>query len=282
MDYLKAVILAVVEGITEFLPISSTGHLILVEAPLRLSDPGFARAFMVIIQFPAILSVVCYFWGELWPGRRATPENTAHTLRIGPLALAYEPRIISVWFKVVAGFMPAAVLGLLLNDLIEGHLLYPLPVAIALLTGGVLLIVIERRGHNPRFLNVHAFTYTTAVLIGCFQCLAMVPGTSRSAATIIGGMLLGASRPAAAEFSFFLAIPTMLGACTVSLAKHGLSFTTQQWALLAVGSVMSFIVAYVSIAFLMHYIRRHDFQLFGWYRIVLAAVVIALLTAGLM
>lgn len=281
MDFVKAVILAVVEGITEFLPISSTGHLILVEDYLTLGDdPAAAKAFMVIIQFPAILSVVAYFWHDLWPLRRTTSAVDGHVRRAGPLPLAYDARIMLLWIKVAVAFLPAAVLGLVFKDFIEDHLLSPTVVACALITGGAVLIAIERTRRTERFAGVHEITFGAAFFIGVFQCLAMIPGTSRSAATIIGGMLLGARRPAAAEFSFFLAIPTMLGATAVSLAKHGLSFTPHQWAVLATGSAVSFLVAYASIAFLMNYIRRHDFTVFGWYRIALGALVLAVFALG--
>jgi undecaprenyl-diphosphatase len=278
VDYLIAVILAIVEGFTEFLPISSTGHLIIAEAFLKLGDdPAFARAFFVVIQFPAILSVVVYFWAVLWPFRRLNTEGAS---RLGRLPIAWDARTMLLWCKVATAFLPAAVLGLLFNDFIEGYLLYPLPVGIMLIVGGVVLIIIERRNAGGRMASVHEIGFTTAALIGCFQCIAMVPGTSRSAATIIGGMLLGLKRPAAAEFSFFLAIPTMLGAFVLSLAKHGLGFTAHQWALLMVGSVVSFLVAYASIAFLMRYIQRHDFSAFGWYRIVVGTAVLVLIYVG--
>lgn len=278
MDYLIAVVLAVIEGVTEFLPISSTGHLIIAEAFLKLGDdPAFAKAFFVIIQFPAILAVVFFFWSTLWPLRR--PDDPS-AFRLGALPVAWDARTMLLWCKVAAGFMPAAVLGLIFNDVIEGYLLYPLPVGIMLIVGGIALILIERRNSGGRIESVHDIGFGTAVLVGFFQCLAMVPGTSRSAATIIGGMLLGLKRPAAAEFSFFLAIPTMLGAFTLSMAKHGLGFSAHQWGLLAVGSAVSFLVAYGSIAFLMRYIQRHDFSAFGWYRIVVGTAVLALIYVG--
>ena len=261
MVFLKAVLLAVVEGVTEFLPISSTGHLILFDEWVSLSaDRDFSNAFMVMIQLPAILSVVVYFWKDLWPfsgDRRAVR---------GKLIL---------WTKIAAACVPAAVLGLLFDDAIEAYLLRPLPVAVALLVGGVILIFVERGKRTHRFETIADITFPLAVFIGMFQCLAMIPGTSRSAATIIGAMVLGASRVAAAEFSFFLAIPTMLGATLLTTAKHGLGFTPQQWAVLAVGSAVSFAVAYGVIAGLMTYIRRHDFRVFGYYRIALGLLVIA-------
>lgn len=265
MDFINAILLAVVEGITEFLPISSTGHLILVEQYLSFSDNGkFADAFMVIIQLPAILAVVVYFWKELWPWGKG--QDT--------------PRILRMWCKIVVAFLPAAVIGLLLHDYIEQLLGSVLVVALALMVGGVILVAIERRDHKVHVDDAENLSFKTAFFIGCFQCLAMIPGTSRSAATIIGAMLLGTSRVVAAEFSFFLAIPTMLGATTLTLVKQGLTFTGHQWALLAAGSGVSFVVAYGVVAGLMRFVQHHRFTLFGWYRIVLSAIVLAGLLMG--
>ena len=260
MIYLKAILLAVVEGITEFLPISSTGHMILVDEYVKLTeDKAFADAFMVIIQFPAILAVVLYFLRELWPFVRDKEETKARVI---------------LWVKIVVAFLPAAVLGVLLHNVIEEKLFNSITVAIALLVGGVLLIVLERRPRSVIAASVRDITYARALLIGLIQCLAMIPGTSRSAATIIGAMLLGASRVAAAEFSFFLAIPTMFGATAFMVMKHGLHFSGQQWAVLGAASVVSFTVAYGVVAAFMRYIRQHDFVPFGYYRIALAVVVL--------
>ncbi len=259
MDYLKAVFLAVIEGVTEFLPISSTGHLKLADEFVDLGHgPAFAHAFIVIIQLPAIFSVVLYFWRDLWPfgGDRERRD-----------------RIILQWFKIAVAFVPAALLGPFLNDAIEGVLSSTYLIAAALIVGGILLIVLERMSMTVRHETVRDIGFRVALGIGAFQCLAMIPGTSRSAATIIGAMILGASR-AAAEFSFFLAIPTMLGATAYTVLKSGANFTGPQWGLLAVGSVVSFITAYAVVAFLMNYIRKHDFSVFGWYRIALGIVVI--------
>ncbi|HPO14755.1 MAG TPA: undecaprenyl-diphosphate phosphatase [Candidatus Hydrogenedentes bacterium] len=262
MDFINAIVLAIVEGITEFLPISSTGHMILVEEYLKLgNDPVFADTFMVAIQLPAILSVVLYFWKELWPFGKNTETKP----------------VLLLWTKVVAAFLPAAVLGFLLDDLIEAWLFNSVTVSLALIIGGIFLIVLERRKQTPRFSHVSEVSYVIAVGIGFIQCLAMIPGTSRSAATIIGAMLLGASRSAAAEFSFFLAIPTMLGATTFTLMETGFHFTGNQWALLAVGSIVSFLVAYVVVAWLMTFIRKHSFIVFGYYRIILGAIVLLLM-----
>lgn len=261
MDFIIAAILGIVEGVTEFLPISSTGHLILVEDFLHLgSNEAFKNAFTVIIQLPAILAVVVYFWKEMWP------FQGARTLGI-----------FRLWVLTAVAFIPSAVLGLAFDDLIDAHLLKPFPVAMALLVGGVALIVLERRKTEPRITDLQHIAAPLAFAVGCFQCLALFPGTSRSAATIIGAMLLGLSRSAAAEFSFFLAVPTMLGATTLKVLKNGLAFTPHEWLLLGVGSVVSFVTAYFVVAFLMAYIRRHTFVAFGVYRIVLAVIVLAVL-----
>lgn len=266
MDFVNAIILAVVEGVTEFLPISSTGHLILVESLFTLGDDkNFNDTFIIIIQLPAIFSVCVYFWRTLWP------------IRAGKL---HQPTVI-LWTKVVAAFMPAAVLGLLLDDIIEGLLGDVWVVAVALVIGGIILIAIERRKHAGRVDHIDNLTYPQAIAIGFFQCLAMIPGTSRSGATIVGGLLLGANRSVAAEFSFFLAIPTMLGATTVKMIKSGFDFTGHQWALIAVGSAVSFLVAYGVIALFMAYIRKHSFTAFGIYRIILGIIVLIALYSHL-
>ncbi|MBX7258186.1 MAG: undecaprenyl-diphosphate phosphatase [Candidatus Hydrogenedentes bacterium] len=263
MVYLNAVLLGIVEGLTEFLPISSTGHLILVERYLRLcDDPAshFPFSFMVIIQLPAVLAVVLYFWSTLWPFR----GDSSH-----------RDRTVLLWIKIAFSVLPAVVLGVLFNDIIEKYLSWEVPVALALVAGGVALLVIEGKSLSVRIPDIEAISFRSGFLVGCFQCLAMFPGVSRSAATIIGAMLLGASRPVAAEFSFFLAIPTMMGATTLTVLKRGLSFTPQEWVLLGIGCVASFITAYGAVAFLMNYIRRHDFRVFGYYRIVLGGIVLA-------
>ena len=264
MDYLIALLLALVEGATEFLPISSTGHLILVQEYVSFgaqAGEDFANAFIVLIQLPAILAVVVFFWRTLWPFGKQTD-------RAATLAL---------WARILVAFVPAAIFGALLADPIEELLFHSKPVAVALIVGGIVLILIERRDHKGSITAAAAITYRTALAIGLFQCLAMIPGTSRSAATIIGGLLLGLSRPAAAEFSFFLAVPTMVAATSYTLMKGGVSFTPHQWGLVAVGSLGSFLVAYASVAFLMAFIRKHSFASFGWYRIALGLLVLLLL-----
>jgi undecaprenyl-diphosphatase len=259
--YLKAILLAVVEGATEFIPVSSTGHMIIVDEYVRLSrDEDFAFAFKIIIQLPAILAVVAYFRAELWPFAKDPGERRVK---------------LGLWARILTAFLPAAFFGVLFDDVIERYLDNSLVVAGALVVGGVILIVLERRRPATTLLTVYDIGFATALLIGLFQCIAMVPGTSRSAATIIGAMLLGASRPAAAEFSFFLAVPTMMAATVFKLGQFGAAFTAFQWSLIAVGSLVSFVVAYSVVAVFMNYIQRRDFQPFGYYRIALGAAVIA-------
>lgn len=230
---------------------------------LLSSSEQFTDAFIVIVQLPAILSVVLYFWQDLWPFHR---NNKTH-------------EVIRLWVLTGIAFLPAAFFGFLFDDFIEERLFNALTVVIALAVGGVILILLERRKTTPRFESVHDLHWKNALAIGFFQCLAMIPGTSRSAATIIGAMLLGASRGAAAEFSFFLAIPTMLGATTLKILKNGAGFTGHEWLLLLLGATVSFATAYAVIAFLMHFIRKHSFEVFGYYRIALAVIVFLLIWA---
>jgi len=263
---LKAILIGIVEGITEFLPISSTGHMILVDEYLKLSpDKAFTTAFEVIIQLGAIISVVVFFWKDLWPFA-GTPKHKRDTWQL--------------WFKVIVAVIPAIVLGLLFDDTIEARFFNPQVVAITLIFYGIVLIVLERYNAGKThfmFNSVATIPFGLALAIGTFQCLAMVPGTSRSAATIIGAMLLGLSRGAAAEFSFFLAIPTMAGATLLTILKNGLAFDFQQWIVILVGFAVSFLVAYTVIKFFMDFIRRHDFSVFGYYRIILGIIVLLLL-----
>lgn len=259
-EFFKAVILGIVEGITEFLPISSTGHLILMNRFIDFTG-DFANLFSIVIQLGAILSVVVYFWDRLYPFSR---EKSAQQRR----------DVWKIWEKTVLGVIPAVLLGGLFADFIEKKLFNPYIVAIALVIGGVFLIILERKGKNTRFDSVQSLTVGAVIGIGLFQTLAMIPGTSRSAATILGAMALGASRAVAAEFSFFLAIPTMIGASGYSLLKSGFSLSSQQWMVLAVGFVVAFLVAWAVIAIFMNYIRRKDFMPFAYYRIVLGAVVL--------
>lgn len=258
-DYIRALILGIVEGITEFLPISSTGHLILVNEFVGFNEQ-FANMFNVVIQLGAILSVVVYFRHKLIPFR----NNNSFT----------NTRIFDLWKKTLIGVLPALGLGFLLADFIEQRLFNPTVVAIALIVGGFVLLYIENKRSTPRINSIEQLTYRTAFLVGIIQCLAMIPGTSRSASTIIGAMLLGASRIVAAEFSFFLAIPTMAAASGYTLLKNGLILTPHEFLVVGVGFLVSFVVAWLVIAALMNYISKRDFKPFGYYRIVLGIIVL--------
>lgn len=265
--------MGVVEGVTEFLPISSTGHLIIVEQFLNLSKGGqlsqaFISSFDVLIQPGAILAIIVLFWKTLWPFAGPSEQRT---------------RTWRLWGRVIVGTIPAAVLGFLLDTFITGRLFNPLVVSITLLFYGIVLIAIEsvlRRGNGPRISDVHDLGLWLALAIGMFQTLALIPGTSRSAATIIGAMILGLSRPAAAEFSFFMAIPIMAGASALTLYKHARSFTSVEWQVLILGFVVSFIVALFVVRAFMNFIRRRNFVPFGYYRIALGLLVVVLLAVG--
>jgi len=272
-DLIKAAILGVVEGITEFLPISSTGHLIIVNQWIAF-DANFTKLFDIVIQLGAILSVVVFFWNRLWPFGKDKEKNK---------------EVWSVWFKTIVGVLPAIVIGAILASKIEEKFFNPPTVAVMLIVGGEVLIWIESRKTGPApvkrglapFSSVKEMSYRTAIYIGFFQCIAMIPGTSRSAATIIGAMLLGASRVVAAEFSFFLAIPTMVAASAYSLLKYKSHITGAETAILAVGFIVSFVVALAVIKFFMKYIQTHSFKNFGIYRIALGALVLLFFAIGL-
>lgn len=259
-EYLKAIILGIVQGLTEFLPISSTGHMIIVDDYLQLS-PDFAKMFETVVQLGSILSVIVYYWGTLLPKDVLKDEAK----RRGWLAL---------WMKVIVGVFPALAIGGLFGSAIKHSLYSTMCVAVALFLGGIALIVIERRHHESRYDSIAELPWKCVLGIGLAQCVAMIPGVSRSAATIIGGLCLGASRKVAVDYSFFLAIPTMFAATAYSLLKEGAALTTEQWLATAAGFVTAFVVALAVIAWLMSYIRRKDFQMFGWYRIGLAVVLL--------
>lgn len=259
-DYLVSVILGVVEGITEFLPISSTGHLIIVNKFFDFTG-DFSKMFDVVIQFGAILAVVVVYWNRLfpfWNGKTRDEQKAVFTL----------------WFKVCVGVIPAVIIGALAHSAIKQYLFNPITVSIALVIGGIILIVIEKRKNSSGGINIAELTYQTAFFIGAIQCLGMIPGTSRSAATIIGAMLLGLSRMAAAEFSFFLAIPTMAAASVWSVIKLGRMLTPLEFKIAATGFIVSFIVAWVVIRIFVKFISTHDFRPFGYYRIVLGIIVL--------
>lgn len=279
IDLLKVLILSIVEGVTEFLPVSSTGHLILVNQFVKLEPEGFSNAFNVIIQLGAILSVVVLYFERLNPWTKSNIRLPKNYDDLNRQSKAYfilthpDKKTINLWLKVIVGVLPAMVLGLLFDDLIDAYLFNPMTVAAMLFLWGLIIIFVEKVNKNIKYESLADVPYTTILMIGFFQCLAMVPGTSRSAATIIGAMVLGLSRPAAAEFSFFLAIPTMLGATLLKLVKNLGGFSGYEWVLILIGMVLSFIVAFVVIKKFLAYVKKHDFIPFGIYRIILAAVV---------
>jgi len=263
-EIIKSIVFGIVEGITEWLPISSTGHMIILNRLLPLHVPNdFWELFLVVIQLGAILAVVVLYWGKLFPIGLRRPYIKRDTC--------------SLWLRIFVACIPAAVIGILWGDQIDA-LFYNYPtVAAALIVYGVLFIAVERWNKNraPRINDLGRIDYKTALFIGIFQLLALIPGTSRSGATILGAILIGASRPVAAEFTFFLAVPTMLGASLLKLAKFGFHFTHTELAILLVGAAVAFLVSIAAIRFLMNYVKRHDFKAFGWYRIILGAVVLA-------
>lgn len=264
IELLKAIVLGIVEGITEWLPISSTGHMILVEEFIRLNASAlFKEMFFVVIQLGAIMAVVILYFHKLNPFSSKKSRNEKKDTMV-------------IWYKVIVGVIPAAVLGLLFDDWLNEHFYNYQTVAIMLIVYGILFIIIENRnkGRAGRFDNVNNLTYKTAFLIGMFQVLSLIPGTSRSGATILGAILLGSSRYLAAEYSFFLSIPVMLGASALKLFKFGFNFAPLEIAILLTGMVVAFVVSILAIKFLLGYIKNNDFKAFGWYRIVLGILVI--------
>ena len=268
LEILKAVVYGVIEGITEWLPISSTGHMLLVDEFVRLNaSDAFKEMFFVVIQLGAILAVVLLFFHKLWPFSASGKRSI-------------KPDVLRLWGKVLVASLPAAIIGLPFDDAIDA-LFYdsPFVIAAALIVYGVLFIVLENRNardlHRKRLNDLEELSYAQALLIGAFQVLALVPGTSRSGSTILGAMILGLARPAAAEFSFYMSIPVMFGASLLKLLKFGLAFTGTEAGLLLAGMLTAFVVSVLAIKFLMAFVQRHDFKVFGWYRIALGALVIA-------
>lgn len=266
IEILKVVFLGIVEGITEWLPISSTGHMLLVDEFITLdASDSFKDMFFVIIQLGAILAVVTIFWNKMWPFQMKDKTQSI-----------FKKDTWSMWFKTVVACIPGAVVTLLFDDFIEAHLHTAVVISIALIFYGIAFIVIENwnKTRTPKVESLSDITYKTAFLIGMFQVLSIIPGTSRSGATIIGALLLGVSRVAAAEFTFFLAVPVMFGLSALKLIKFGLSFTSAELAILIIGCVVAYLVSILVIKFLMSYIKKHDFKIFGWYRIVLGVIVL--------
>lgn len=267
IEILKVVFLGIVEGVTEWLPISSTGHMLLVDEFISLNvSTDFKEMFFVVIQLGAILAVVTIFWNKMWPFQ--LKDKTQPVVKKDTW---------SMWFKTVVACIPGAIVTILFDNYIEAHLHTAVVIAIALIFYGIAFIVIENwnKTRTPKVETLNDITYKTAFLIGMFQVLSIIPGTSRSGATIIGALLIGVSRVAAAEFTFFLAVPVMFGLSALKMIKFGLSFTSAEFAILIIGCVVAYLVSIVVIKFLMSYIKKHDFKIFGWYRIVLGVIVLA-------
>ena len=267
IEILKSILYGIVEGITEWLPISSTGHMILLEEimPMNVSK-SFWSMFLVVIQLGAILAVVVLYWNKIFPFKKNKEGKYTSVKSIWIL-----------WSKILVATIPAAIIGLALDDWIDAHLYNGFVVAIMLILVGVAFIYIENRNKDmrPSVNSLSALSYKDALIIGLFQVVAAVlPGTSRSGATIVGGLMIGVSRAVAAEFTFFLAIPVMFGASLLKLVKFGLAFSVLEFFILVIGMVVAFFVSIFVIGFLMSYIKKHDFKVFGWYRIVLGAFVL--------
>ena len=290
LEFIKVVILGIVEGITEWLPISSTGHMILVDEFIKMEmTPEFKEFFLVVIQLGAILAVVVLYWSKLWPFyiREISPKKRKELNRMNPvsrMALTFVEKFCNkdkwiLWFKILVACIPTIVIALPFNDIIEEKFNNYVVVAIALIVYGVIFILIENynKRRKPVCTSLEELSFGTAFKIGIFQVLSVIPGTSRSGSTIIGGILVGTSRTVAAEFTFFLAIPAMLGASGVKILiflVEGGGFSGPELGILLVGMVISFIVSMLAIRFLMGFIKKHDFKAFGWYRIVLGIVVV--------
>lgn len=266
IEILKVIFLGIVEGITEWLPISSTGHMLLVDEFIKLNcSDEFKEMFFVVIQLGAILAVVLLFWNKMFPFQWKDKNKPV-----------VRKETFSLWFKVVVACIPGAVVTILFDDYIEAHLHTPVVIAATLILYGIAFIVVEKWNENRKATTeeLEQITYKTAFLIGMFQVLSIIPGTSRSGSTIIGALLIGVSRTAAAEFTFFLAVPVMFGLSFLKILKFGLAFTGAEAVILLVGMVVAFAVSVFVIKFLMGYIKKHNFNVFGWYRIALGVVVL--------
>ena len=273
MNIIKAIIFGIIEGITEWLPVSSTGHLILAEQFLKFQNvtENFWNVFEVIIQLGAILAVVVLYFKNIWPIKKEEKS------------LKFDKSILSLWGKIIVSCIPAVLIVLFkIDDFADAHFYNPICIAIMLILVGIAFIIVENKNKNKeskksRVSSIAELTYKDAIIIGLFQVIAAIfPGTSRSGATIIGALLIGISRVVAAEFTFYLAIPAMAGASLLKFLKFGFSYTTNEWIILIVGTLISFIVSILVIKFLMNYIKKHDFKVFGWYRIALGLIVLLL------
>ncbi len=263
IEIIKTVILGIVQGITEYLPISSTGHMLLINEFLHLKfSADFVNTFMVVIQLGSIMAVVVLYFSRLWP---FDFKNKTAKERKG---------VWTLWSKILVGCVPAAIAGFLLDDIIDSYLRTPTVIAIALIVYGIMFIIIESSHIKVTMNKVEDIDYITAANIGLFQMLALIPGTSRSGSTVMGGRLLGVSKEAVSEFSFFMAVPVMAGATLLKLLKCGFAFGLFEWIILLIGTVVAFVVSVLSIKFLMNYIKKHDFKIFGYYRIILGILVL--------
>lgn len=273
IEYLKVIILGIVEGITEWLPISSTGHLILVDEFMKLNmSDAFKEMFDVLVQFGAILAVIVIYFKKLLPVDLVKKEDNSRKP-------AWNKDKLILWCKILVACLPAAIIGIPFNDKID-ELFYNAPiVAVMLIVYGIAFIIVEKlhKGKEFKINDIGSITFKTAALIGIFQVLALIPGTSRSGATIVGAMIIGVGRTAAAEFTFYLAIPVMFGASLLKLIKFGFAFTAAEAAALILGMVVAFVVSIIAIRFLMGYIKKHDFTVFGWYRIILGILVLVMM-----
>ena len=268
---LIVIALGIIEGITEWLPISSTGHMLLFDKVLTIdATPEFKSMFFVVIQLGAILAVVILYWHKLWPIKK---ENSKITLKKDTLTL---------WLKTIIAIIPSGIVGILLDDWMDEHLHTPLVIALALIIYGVLFIIIEKRNKKRKAItkSTDDITYSLALYVGLFQILSLIPGTSRSGATIMGALLLGLDRTTAAEFSFYMGIPTMAGASLIKILKFGFSYTSAELIILTLGTLTAFVVSLAVIKFLMSYIKRRDFTAFGIYRIILGVIIIMSLIFG--
>lgn len=269
VEIIKTFIIAVVEGITEWLPVSSSGHMLLVDAFLPLkSSAEFKSLFFIVIQLAAVCAVIVLFWNDMFPFRFGEKNIKQKTV--------VQKDIFALWFKTIIACIPGAAAVFLFGDYIEAHLQTPVVISCALIFYGILFIVVERinEKRSARIEQLSAIDYKTAFIIGLFQVLSIIPGTSRSGATIIGALLIGVSRTAAAGFTFFLAVPVMLGSSLLKLLKYGGSLSTNEAFLLLTGCAVSFAVSLAAVKFLMNYIKKHDFKVFGWYRIALGFTVL--------
>lgn len=284
MSIIEAIIIAIVEGLTEFLPVSSTGHMIIAQGLLGIESNDFVKAFTVIIQFGAILSVIVLYWNRFFRLNNNIPESARGSF-FKTLFYKYE-----FYWKLLAGFIPAAILGFLFNDVIDELLESVLVVAVMLVLGGIVMLFVDKWFNRPET-GEQNITYKSAFIIGCYQCIAMIPGVSRSMATIVGGMSRGLSRKNAAEFSFFLAVPTMAAATAYKFYKlikvpdgglfdFDFTLVLDNMAALIIGNVVAFVVALLAIKFFIGFVTKYGFKLFGWYRIIVGGILLVLLLTG--